>query len=84
MSSPRMERPRHPHKVVEDAVQEAEHAGWRVLMSKRGHAWGTLLCPEGSRDGVSTISVVDTPRRGESRSRHSPLGGQLSAREVRR
>jgi hypothetical protein len=52
-------RPRHPKKEVEDAVQEAEAAGWMVTIS-RGHAWGILRCPFGARGGCQ-MSVWSTP-----------------------
>jgi hypothetical protein len=53
-------RPRHPKKEVEGAVQYAEGKGWRVEMAK-GHAWAHLLCPSATRDGC-WICVWSTPR----------------------
>jgi hypothetical protein len=63
-----MSRPRHPDKHIEAAVRYAEGLGWRVRKSK-GHAWGRLLCPAGTRDGC-IISVWSTPRDPENHARH--------------
>jgi hypothetical protein len=54
-------RPRHPNKEIEEAVREAERLGWTVRMSKRGHIWGSLLCPEHTPEGC-TVFVNSTPR----------------------
>jgi len=42
-----MPRSKHPKREVEDALHEAELAGWAVKEGK-GHAWGILYCPYGS------------------------------------
>lgn len=54
-------RERHPKKEVEDALSEAEAAGWRVEMTPKAHGWGKMLCPERSRNGCSK-SIWSTPR----------------------
>jgi hypothetical protein len=55
-------RPRHPKKEIEEALQYAEANGWRVIKrSGRGHAWGILRCVLENREGCS-MSVWSTPR----------------------
>jgi len=62
-------RPRHPKPSVEKAIQYAEKLGWRVKISKRGHAWGKLLCPLASRMGC-IITVWSTPKNEDNHARH--------------
>jgi len=62
-------RPRHPADAIDKAVQYAEQLGWQVVMSKKGHAWGRLLCPHSSRTGCM-ISVWSTPRNADNHARH--------------
>ncbi len=62
-----MARPRHPHPVIEAAIQRAESLGWTVKLSN-GHAWGRLFCPESSREGC-IHSVNSTPRNPEGHAR---------------
>lgn len=57
-------RNKHPNKDIEAAVKYAESNGWRVKKSK-GHAWGSLFCPEKSRSGC-IIRVWSTPRNNEN------------------
>ena len=40
-----MGRSRHPKKEVEEAIQHAEHNGWRIVVGG-SHAWGKMYCPE--------------------------------------
>ena len=64
-----MPRPKHPNKHVEEALQEAEERGWRVEKREgRGHAWGRMYCPGGSR-GDCIMSVWSTPRNPENHAR---------------
>ncbi len=62
-------RSRHPDKEIELAVQYAEALGWSVKMSKKGHAWGFLLCPHATREGCK-IGVYSTPRNTGNHARH--------------
>lgn len=64
-----MSRPRHPNKHIERAILYAESLGWWVEMSKRGHAWGHLLCPRSTREGC-IIGIWSTPRNPENHARH--------------
>lgn len=50
----------HPHKEISSAIEFALSQGWRFEHS-RGHIYGTLYCPERSRDG-RLIRVYSTPR----------------------
>ncbi len=52
------DRPRHPNKEVEEAVEYAESLGWTVRML--GH-WGRLLCPHADRNGCQ-VGVFSTPK----------------------
>lgn len=63
-----IERSRHPKKQIEKAVQYAESLGWRVELSKKGHAWGRLYCPLASRLGCK-ISVWGTPKDADNHAR---------------
>jgi hypothetical protein len=67
-----MARPRHPNKTIEKAIVYAETVGWRVEISKKGHAWGRLYCPENSREGC-IVSIWSTPRKPENHARHIRL-----------
>lgn len=60
-----MSRPSHPNKHIEAAVAYAESKGWRVIISEKGHCWGTLLCPLQTRDGCR-MSVNSTPKNPEN------------------
>lgn len=62
-----MSRKRHPDKHIEKAIQYAEKLGWIVKMSK-GHAWGHLYCPNGTRDGCK-VGIWSTPRNRENHAR---------------
>lgn len=53
-------RPRHPKKVIEAAIRQAEERGWRCIWPG-GHAWGILLCPLQRRDGCR-VSIFSTPK----------------------
>ncbi|WP_103501965.1 MULTISPECIES: hypothetical protein [Streptomyces] len=35
---------RHPKKEVQQALEEARKAGFRVEESKNGHRWGWVIC----------------------------------------
>ena len=54
-------RPRHPKKEVEDALADAEAAGWTVTPTSSGHRWGVMRCAESSRSGCQ-VSIWSTPR----------------------
>ncbi len=58
-------RTKHPKKEVEDALQYAEDAGWRVSVGG-SHAWGRIYCPFNDsecRCGEFCIaSIWSTPR----------------------
>ena len=58
-------RKKHPHKVLEDAIQFAEGRGWHYKKAgKSAHAWGRLYCPLSSQEGCA-LSVWSTPRSAE-------------------
>jgi hypothetical protein len=42
-------------------VRNAIRKGWSLRRSRRGHAWGMLLCPRGARGGCM-VFVPSTPR----------------------
>lgn len=63
-----MNRPRHPDKHIEKAIQYAESLSWRVELSN-GHAWVRLFCRHSTREGC-TIVVWSTPRCAENHARH--------------
>ena len=58
-------RKKHPNKEIEAAVSYAEAQGWRVI-ERRGHAWGSLVCPQNSNEcrcgQYCQMSVWSTPR----------------------
>ena len=57
---------RHPNKHIRAAIANAESLGWTFRKSGRsGHAFGSLLCPRGARDGCN-IAVYSTPRNPEA------------------
>lgn len=56
-----MARLRHPKKEVEEALADAEAAGWTVMPTATGHRWGYMRCCEASRSGCEA-SVWSTPR----------------------
>ena len=64
-----MARARHPKKDIEDALREAESAGWTVSNSPSGHRWGLLRCGEPSRGGCQ-VSVWSTPRNATNHANH--------------
>jgi len=53
-------RDRHPRKEVEEALQDAEEAGFKVITG-RAH-WGLLQCPGKPPDACKTMSISGTPR----------------------
>lgn len=57
-------RPRHKNKAIEAAVKYALKKGWTFVKSG-GHRWGTLRCPESSREGCRW-PVYSTPRHPEA------------------
>lgn len=62
-------RPKHPEKPIELAIQYAENLGWRVEKAgPRAHAWGRLYCPQATRTGC-IISVWSTPRNADNHAR---------------
>ena len=53
---------KHPNKHIREAIQYAESQGWTCTKAgPRAHLWGTLWCPEPSREG-RRIHVMSTPR----------------------
>ncbi len=43
----------HSNKHIRDAIRYAENKGWRVAKAgPRAHIWGTLWCPQRTREGV--------------------------------
>ncbi len=52
---------RHPDPHLQAVIEYAVSKGWRVKLSKKGHAWGRLLCPLNEREGC-IHSVNGTPR----------------------
>ena len=54
-------RERHKVTEVEDALQYAEAAGWRVDVRHNGHVWGRIFCPLATRQGCQ-LSVGSTPK----------------------
>jgi len=63
-----MSRGRHPRKEIEDALAEAEAAGWTVAQTASGHRWGVMRCGESSRAGCQA-SVWSTPRNAGNHAR---------------
>lgn len=39
-----MDRAKHPHKEIEQALQYAESRGWKIVTGG-SHAWGKMYCP---------------------------------------
>ena len=56
--------PDHPNKEIAAAVRYATDRSWTLRLT-RGHAWGRLFCPGGSR-GDCRLSVWSTPRDPEN------------------
>jgi len=53
---------KHPRKQIEQAISDALRSGWRFVdAGPRAHVFGTLLCPEASRDGC-VVRIASTPR----------------------
>jgi len=79
------QRARHPKKEIEDALQHAEAAGWRVEISK-GYAWGKILCPWNDDDcrcgAFCQTSVWSTPRVPEDMARKIRKAVDGCAREM--
>jgi hypothetical protein len=50
-------RRRHPKKEVQEALRDAEDAGWTVTPTSRGYRWGVATCGEGC-----SVSVWSTPK----------------------
>ena len=55
-----MARARHPKKEVEEALADAETAGWTIAVAD-GHRWGVMKCSEPGRAGCQ-VSIWSTPR----------------------
>ena len=55
------DRPRHPNKEIESAIQDLEAAGWSVDAPLSGHAWGRAYCRCATRDGC-IASIWSTPK----------------------
>lgn len=36
---------RHPIKELERVIVFATRSGWKIILSKKGHIYGTLYCP---------------------------------------
>jgi len=58
---------KHPNKHIREALKYATDQGW-TLASGRGHAFGVLRCPAGTREGCQK-SVWSTPRNPECHAR---------------
>jgi hypothetical protein len=59
----------HANKEIREAIQYAEQRGWRFEMAgPRAHIYGTLYCPETSRDGCRR-TVLSTPRNPQNHAR---------------
>lgn len=52
-----MPRARHQRKQVEQALQDAEKAGFVIDVRHAGHTWGHVVAPNGQR-----FSVWSTPK----------------------
>lgn len=62
-------RPKHPDKEIEKELKHADQMGWRWKPpGKSAHVWGTLLCPDGTRDGCR-FWVYSTPSVSEDHAR---------------
>lgn len=65
-------RPRHPNKEIEAAVQYAISCGWHHVEGN-GHAWGMLRCPWNDKEcrcgTFCQFSVWSTPRSSENHAR---------------
>lgn len=61
-----MRRPKHSKPDIEEALQEAEDAGWRIIKaSPRAKPWGSALCAHADRDGCR-ISIPSTPKSAQN------------------
>lgn len=59
----------HPDKHIRAAIDYAIENGWVLKKSgPRAHVWGTLFCPEHSREGCIR-AVYCTPRVPEAHAR---------------
>ena len=59
----------HSNKHIREAIRYAESKGWTVAKAgPRAHIWGTLWCPQASREGCR-IRVMSTPRNPEKHAR---------------
>jgi len=57
-----MNRPKHPNKEIEAAIQYAESKGWYYPdAGNSSHAWGRLLCSKKGR-GACRLSIWSTPK----------------------
>jgi hypothetical protein len=67
-----MPRRKHPKRDVEEALQHAERAGWRIEEGG-AHAWGKMYCPFNDatcRCGEFCItSIWSTPRNAVNHAR---------------
>ena len=52
-----MPRRRHPKHEVEQALRDAEAAGWSVTPTVAGHRWGVARCGDGC-----SVSIWSTPQ----------------------
>ncbi|MCY3667239.1 MAG: hypothetical protein OXH81_16355 [Gemmatimonadetes bacterium] len=64
-----MSRARHPKKEIEEALVNAESAGWTVTPTKSGHRWGVIRCAKAGRLGCQH-SVWSTPRNPQNHAQH--------------
>lgn len=66
-------RKRHPNKEVEAVLKELEGLEWKVRVSK-GHAWGTIRCPQNEDDcrcgKYCQMSIWSTPRDPQAFANH--------------
>ena len=66
------QRPKHPSKEIDNAVEYAEQQGWQFVKA-RGHAWGMLRCPWNDKDcrcgTFCQTSIWSTPRNPEAHAR---------------
>jgi len=57
-----MARSRHPKKDVENALHDAESAGWTVAPTQSGHRWGVMRCGAAGDTSECRASIWSTPR----------------------
>lgn len=68
-----MSRTKHPKKEIEQALEYAEHRGWRIAEGG-SHAWGRIYCPWNDNEcrcgEFCVTSIWSTPRNSFNHAKH--------------